>query len=230
MERKKCPEKCKKETGIKKWWCCLAGWIKGLIIFFAVAIAIIIILIIIDAATGDIGILPSNKKKDTKNSGLFVFSILDNGKGYLVPIYVSTKESENNQNASLWDGVGKKMGIQPRFEDNTFKVDFDTGVASKIRSITFISSPTTGVVPQDTAISNLVQYNYLFVTGINTNTMPLYELGKGISIVGQTDIVQESDYGYNGLLDMAYDSLEMNNFCTPRNSPSNCNTNIPHNF
>ena len=170
-------------------------------------------------------------------SALFLISAIgDSDKPYIIPIPISKNNSENQTNASHWNGYGKKMGITPNYSNNTYKISLSNSIAPNIKAISFVSTSKSGVSP-DVGSTGVKLYNYLYTqeNSFSTGEISLYINGTGASgdITGPaSDMVMNDVYG-NGsdyLLNMANDNLESIGYCTERNRPVGCNDIIPMEF
>ena len=207
---------------------------KKKIIFFIILGILVAAGIIIGILYGT-GVLPgksSNTTSDeiTKNSGLFLVSLVTDGDfGLVVPILISQKQSDNTGIAGTWASVGAKMGITPVFDEktNTYKLNILNNMMKYVQTISFVANGSLDVIPS-AAETNAKMYTYLLMGSAGGTELCLYTIGKGVcSDISKYQVIEENPLGYNDLKNLAFESINRQGFCTPNNKPSGCIPGIP---
>ncbi len=207
------------------------AWKKGLIIF-SVIIAVAAVIIGSLFGAGVIGGKDIEGDGEiTKNSGLFLVSMVtDKNFGLIVPILISQNQSNNTGIAKEWISVGSKMGITPSFDEqtNTYKLNISDDLKKYIQTITFVSTPNFDIIPGTVKQIGNKMYTYLVLGGLNKNNICLYTLGEGVCPDLVTyEFIEENPIGYDDLKNMAFKSISEQGFCVPNYKPSGCIPEIP---
>lgn len=213
----------------------LSKWLIALIVFL---VLLGVAAIIVGALYG-VGIIVDKSQSEvkpeiTKNSGLFLISIVTDKKiGLVAPILISQNQSDNVGNASSWASVGEKVGIKPIFDEatNTYKLNIDPSILKYIQTITFVSNPTQSgveVIPgSGSPNTNARMYTYLPLGGLTNNNICIYTLGKGVcQDLASYQVIEEAPIEYEDLKNLAFKSLSDQGFCIPAGSLASCVPNI----
>jgi hypothetical protein len=209
-----------------------SNWKKIALIIFLVFIAVAGIIIGILYGTGVLPGKSSNTTSDeiTKNSGLFLVSLVTDGDfGLIVPILISQKQSDNTGIAGTWASVGAKMGITPVFDEktNTYKLNILNNMMKYVQTISFVANGSLDVIPS-AAETNAKMYTYLLMGSAEGTDLCLYTIGKGVcSDISKYQVIEETPLGYDYLKNLAFESINRQGFCTPNNKPSGCIPGIP---
>lgn len=116
------------------------------------------------------------------SNGMAMVTLVDNiGNSYLVPIIFSNDNAKNEKKPTHWLSFGKKMGITPIFDSNTYKLKFDQNVISYVQAISFaIGTISNPILLPTTTTPTAQTYNFLPIGNLKENILCIYTIGKGI--------------------------------------------------
>lgn len=147
--------------------------------------------------------------EDIANSSLFLLGIVRGTTSFLIPLLVSTDQSQNTPNADTWVSNGSKMGIQGFYEGGTYGITTDT--PSYIRTITFVS-PKSSIgdpIPKP-SVGDKVMRTYL-VTG--ETRMVLYTPDGPSDWLQKFKVIEDPAPTYEELRNKALGSLSDAGIC-----------------